>query len=170
MRAANNGAGPSGRTGGVREAVEALKSTRVRSLAESVETYDVLEHPGPRLGAQRALPPPRGRRAASRAERIGELARLPQRDELAVAALLHDVGQLVLARALRRRDLESTRATRRPTSALRRERRELGIDHALVGAVLVRRWGLPPIIAARGRAPPRAGRRPATRRRSGSPT
>ena len=31
------------------------------------------------------------------AERIGEIARLPQRDELAVAALLHDVGKLVLA-------------------------------------------------------------------------
>jgi DNA-binding CsgD family transcriptional regulator len=30
---------------------------------------------------------------------------------------------------------------------LRRERRELGIDHALVGAVLIRRWGLPPTIA-----------------------
>ena len=35
-----------------------------------------------------------------------------------------------------------------PDERIRRERRELGIDHALVGAVLVRRWGLSPIIAA----------------------
>ncbi len=35
-----------------------------------------------------------------------------------------------------------------PEERLRRERRELGVDHALVGAVLVRRWGLPASIAA----------------------
>ena len=35
-----------------------------------------------------------------------------------------------------------------PEERLRRERRELGVDHALVGAVLVRRWGLPSSIAA----------------------
>jgi DNA-binding CsgD family transcriptional regulator len=35
-----------------------------------------------------------------------------------------------------------------PEDRLRHERRELGIDHALVGAVLARRWALPPGIAA----------------------
>ena len=34
-----------------------------------------------------------------------------------------------------------------PEERLRRERRELGVDHALVGAVLIRRWGLPGSIA-----------------------
>ena len=53
-----------------------------------------------------------------------------------------------------------------PEERARRERRELGIDHALVGAVLVRRWGLPASIAAGGRAPPRARRR---RPRGGDP-
>src|SRR4051794_36669424 len=46
MRAANNGAGPSGRTGGVREAVEALQVDSVRSLAQAIDTYDVLGAPG----------------------------------------------------------------------------------------------------------------------------
>ena len=55
-------------------------------------------------------------------------------------------------------------APRRPASDARgallaRERRELGIDHALVGGVLTRRWGLPTAIAARDRAPPRRRRR-----------
>ena len=35
-----------------------------------------------------------------------------------------------------------------PEERVRRERRELGIDHALVGAVLIRRWGLHGAVAA----------------------
>jgi DNA-binding NarL/FixJ family response regulator len=35
-----------------------------------------------------------------------------------------------------------------PDERIRRERRELGIDHALVGGVLVRRWALSPNVAA----------------------
>jgi HDOD domain len=46
MRAANNGEGPSGRTGGVREAVEYLQADGVSALAGGLETYDVLEQPG----------------------------------------------------------------------------------------------------------------------------
>ncbi|MDX6582291.1 MAG: hypothetical protein QOI10_1475 [Solirubrobacterales bacterium] len=145
MRAANNGEGPSGRTGGVREAVEYLHADGVSSLVGSLETYDVLDQPGVSSRHERF----RRHGVAVRigAERIGELARLPQRDELAVSALLHDVGKLVLAelygyeRAFQK-DGES------PDEHARRERRELGIDHALVGAVLIRRWGLPSVIAS----------------------
>ena len=35
----------------------------------------------------------------------------------------------------------------RPRSALHKERLELGVDHALVGGVLARRWGLPNRLA-----------------------
>ena len=145
MRAANNGDGPSGRTGGVREAIESLSTERVHKLANNLETYDVLEAPG--IVADRWE---RFRRhgVAVRvgAERIGELARLPQRDELAVAALLHDVGKLVIVQLYGEpRGVTERRET--PEDRVRNERRELGIDHALVGAVLVRRWGLPSVIA-----------------------
>ena len=145
MRAANNGDGPSGRTGGVREAVEYLDAAGVRMLVDGLETYDVLEQPGP-VSSRHERFRRHGVAVRIGAERIGEIGRLPQRDELAVAALLHDVGKLVLAelygpeRALDGREVPEERA--------RRERRELGIDHALVGAVLVRRWGMPPIIAS----------------------
>ena len=145
MRAANNGEGPSGRTGGVREAVEYLNPDGVRSLADRLETYDVLEQPGPvSLSHERF----RRHGVAVRigAERIAEIARLPRRDELAVAALLHDVGKLVIAELYgAERAIDDRREP--PEERARRERRELGIDHALVGAVLVRRWGMPPIIA-----------------------
>ncbi len=145
MRAANNGGGPSGRTGGVREAVEYLQADGVASLATGLETYDVLDQPGTSSRHERF----RRHAVAVRigAERIGEMARLPQRDELAVSALLHDVGKLVLAE-LYGHEQAFQSPGESPDEHARRERRELGIDHALVGAVLVRRWGLPSIVAS----------------------
>jgi len=130
MRAANNGHGPPGRT----------------DLMSQVETYDILEQPGVRADRYERF---RRHAAAVRiaSERAAELVRLPQRDELAVAALLHDVGRLVMAELYGDIHLGDGRGEA-PDERARRERRELGIDHALVGAVLVRRWSLPPAIAA----------------------
>jgi putative nucleotidyltransferase with HDIG domain len=144
MRAANNGGGPSGRTGGVREAVEYLQADGVAALANKLDTYDILDQPGTSSRHERF----RRHSVAVRigAERIGEVARLPQRDELAVAALLHDVGKLVLSE-LYGHDQAFQKPGESPDEHARRERRELGIDHALVGAVLVRRWGLPSLVA-----------------------
>jgi putative nucleotidyltransferase with HDIG domain len=81
------------------------------------------------------------------ADRVGEQARMAERDELAVAALLHDVGRLVLGELYGREFGVGAPDDEDSEERLRRERRELGIDHALVGAVLVRRWGLPASIA-----------------------
>ncbi len=146
MRTANNGNGPPGRVGGVREAVEALRVDGVRALVAGLDTYDVLEHPGSRSDRHE-----RFRRHAvsvrSATERIGEIARLPQRDELALAALLHDIGKLVLAELYGDEQI-SNNDGESPAERVRRERRELGIDHALVGAVLIRRWGLHGAAAA----------------------
>ena len=146
MRAANNGHGPPGRTGGVAQAIEALDLGSVRDLMSQVETYDILEQPGVRADRYERF---RRHAAAVRiaSERAAELVRLPQRDELAVAALLHDVGRLVMAELYGDIHLGDGRGEA-PDERARRERRELGIDHALVGAVLVRRWSLPPAIAA----------------------
>jgi len=59
---------------------------------------------------------------------------------------LHDVGRLVLAELHSAfSDIGERRAT--PDERIRLERRELGIDHALVGAVLARRWALSPSVA-----------------------
>src|SRR4051794_20669653 len=146
MRAANNGGGPHGRTRGIREAVDVLTVDRIRRIAERVDTYDPFERPNSLSERHERF---RRHAVATRhaADRIAELARLTDRDELAVAALLHDVGRLVLAElhsALA--DTGDHRAT--PDERIRRERRELGIDHALVGAVLVRRWSLSASVAA----------------------
>jgi putative nucleotidyltransferase with HDIG domain len=146
MRAANNGGGRAGRIAGVREAVEALRVDRVREVAAALSTYDFLDQPGAATARHE-----RFRRHAvavrNAAERVGEIARLAHVDELALAALLHDVGGLVLAELY---GPEHTAASQSltPEDRVRNERRELGIDHALVGAVLVRRWALRAPIAS----------------------
>jgi putative nucleotidyltransferase with HDIG domain len=146
MRVANNGGGPHGRTGGVRQAVDVLSPDRIRQIVEGVDTYDPFERPSSLCERHERF---RRHAVATRhaAERIADLARLNDRDELAVAALLHDVGKLVLAELHGSfADTGEHRAT--PDERIRRERRELGIDHALVGAVLVRRWAMAPGVAA----------------------
>jgi DNA-binding CsgD family transcriptional regulator/HD-like signal output (HDOD) protein len=67
-------------------------------------------------------------------------------DLLATAALLHDVGGLVLTHARAGRAPMPCHAAT-PEERLGAERREFGVDHALVGGILVRRWGLPQTLA-----------------------
>ncbi|MBA2240855.1 MAG: HDOD domain-containing protein [Solirubrobacterales bacterium] len=142
MRAANNGAGPSGRCGGIRDAIEALPAGRLGAIATGLSTFDPLD----RAGSERYE---RFRRHAVAvklaADKVGEVARLPDPDELAVAALLHDVGRLVLVEMYG--ELRVAGIGGSPDERVRYERRELGIDHALVGGVLLRRWGLRPSVA-----------------------
>jgi len=128
----------------VRQAIDVLNPTGLRAVGASVETYDPFESPTAWGERQERF---RRHALATRhaADRVAELARLPDRDELAVAALLHDVGRLVLVELYGDFKLDDQAAT--PEERVRRERRELGIDHALVGAVMVRRWALPSTIA-----------------------
>jgi putative nucleotidyltransferase with HDIG domain len=146
MQAANNGNGPRGRTGGVPDAIDSLSPTRVVAIAARMDTYDLLGPAG--SGSERFE---RFRRHAaavrSAADRIADEARIDARDQLAVAALVHDVGRLVLGDLYGAEFGMGPEPEDGPEERLRRERRELGVDHALVGAVLVRRWGLPSAIA-----------------------
>jgi putative nucleotidyltransferase with HDIG domain len=146
LRAANNGNGPRGRAGSVPEAVESLSMERVATIAETVETYDLL---GSAASGSHRFERFRRHAIAVRiaADRTGEIARIAERDELAVAALFHDVGRLVLGELYGEEYGIGLGPDEEPEERLRHERRELGIDHALVGAVLLRRWGLPASLA-----------------------
>ncbi|MDQ3572640.1 MAG: HDOD domain-containing protein [Actinomycetota bacterium] len=146
MQAANNGNGHRRGDGGIPAAIDALGADRVVALVERIDTYDLLAPTG--SGAER-YELFRRHAAAVRgaAEQVADFAQVDERDELAVAALVHDVGRLVLGELYGPEFGVACRRREGPDDRVRRERRELGIDHALVGAVLVRRWRLADRVA-----------------------
>ena len=135
-----------GRIRSIADGVERLGPGAVEAILRSAPTYDIFNGDG-RL----ALAPDRFRLHAlvvqRAADRVAELSGIGDRDELALAAILHDIGRPVLARL---HPNYAERFDRRGATAddrIAAERRELGIDHALVGGVLTRRWGVHARIA-----------------------
>lgn len=76
-------------------------------------------------------------------ERIGFEVSFNDRDDLRTAALLHDVGRLVLSRVSSEPpDTNQARAAT-PEERVHDERRRLGFDHASLGGLMIAGWGLP---------------------------
>lgn len=136
-----------GKVTSIREAVELLGPAAVEALAERVDVFDFFER-SPTWDAA----PERFRLHAvavqRAADRIAREVDHVDRDEILVAALLHDIGKLVLVQAYPGYPGRVHGDARTPEARLRAERRELGVDHALVGGVLARRWQLPGRLAS----------------------
>jgi len=148
LRVANSLDGKArGRVESVVKAVELLSPEAVQAIVAEVRTFDFFERSAIWQGA-----PERFRLHAvatlRAAERLAAELAYEHRDRLMVTALLHDVGKLVLMQAYTGypEDIHGNAST--PEERVRRERRELGVDHALVGGVLIRRWGLPKAVAS----------------------
>jgi putative nucleotidyltransferase with HDIG domain len=145
LRHANRG-GLGGGVAGIPAAVEQLKPAGVLAIAGTSPSFDFFE---PSNGWE--LKPERFRVHAlatqRAADRIGRVVGWAERDELAVASLLHDIGRLVISRLHPGYKVYFDAVSRTPEQRLREEREQLGIDHALVGGVLARRWNLPQRIA-----------------------
>ena len=118
----------------------------VLAIAGTASVFDFFE-----VNGSRDLQPERFRVHAlatqHAADVIGRSVGWPDRDELAVASLLHDVGRLVIHSLHPGRRPFFDAVGRTPDQRIRQERDELGIDHALVGGVLARRWNVPQRIA-----------------------
>jgi putative nucleotidyltransferase with HDIG domain len=146
LRFANHSVGSGGGIGGVPGAIDVLKPSGVLAIAGTAPVFDFFETNG-----GREMRPERFRvhalAAQQAADQIGRAVGCEDRDELAVAALLHDIGRLVICNLHPgdRGALDAVAKT--PEQRLREERDRLGIDHALVGGVLARRWNLPQRIA-----------------------
>jgi putative nucleotidyltransferase with HDIG domain len=127
-------------------AVEILRPVTVRALAERVRTFDFFERASVWDSA-----PERFRLHAlatqHAADRVAAEVGYENRDRLTVTSLLHDIGKLVLIHAYPGYPAQVHRGARTPEERIHQERRELGVDHALVGGVLIRRWGLPAALA-----------------------
>jgi putative nucleotidyltransferase with HDIG domain len=127
-------------------AVEMLSPQTVQAVANRVRTFDFFE----RASVWDAAPERFRLHALATqhaADRIASEVGYENRDRLTVTSLLHDVGKLVLLHAYPGYPAQVHRGARTPEERVHQERRELGVDHALVGGVLVRRWGLPPSLA-----------------------
>src|SRR5688500_7319061 len=147
MRMANTSEnGSRGRIATVPDAVRALAPEGVETLARRIGVYGLFERiPGWQV------PPERFRlhavAVAGTANMIAREIEHPRADELLVAALLHDLGKVVMADAYPDYVGRMSDPTLSPSERAQAERREYGVDHAVIGGVLLRRWRLPQVSA-----------------------
>jgi putative nucleotidyltransferase with HDIG domain len=135
-----------GKIASIPEGVEVLSPEGVEALAARTATFDFFERtPGWDVLPERFRLHAVATQAA--ADRLARELDYDDRDELLVSALLHDIGKLVLGHAYPAYPAQIHGAARTPEERLHRERVEIGVDHALVGGVLARRWGLPARLA-----------------------
>jgi putative nucleotidyltransferase with HDIG domain len=148
LRLGNQLEGPRhGRIESVVEAVEVVSPEAVQGLATNAQVFEFFE----RAKTWDAAPERFRLHAVAvqrAADRLAAQANYPNRDRLLVTALLHDIGKLVLMHAYPGYPRQVHGPARTPEERLHYERRELGVDHALVGGVLARRWNLPSAVAS----------------------
>lgn len=128
---------------GIPEAMASIPSSDLRQLAAALPTRGPLCQCRD-FGSAGKHFRRHGTATLRAAERLTALGHAHDPDELRAAALLHDIGKLVLlhSHGAYHRGGEGT-----PSDRLLAEGRTHGLDHAVVGGVLARRLGLPPRIA-----------------------
>jgi putative nucleotidyltransferase with HDIG domain len=146
LRVANQAQSSRVRVDTVVGAVELLSPQMVQALAGRVRTFEFFERSSvwdaaPERFRLHALATQRA------ADRVAAEVGYEHRDRLTVTSLLHDIGKLVLLHAYPGYPSQVHLGAKTPEERIHQERRELGVDHALVGGVLARRWGLPGTIA-----------------------
>jgi putative nucleotidyltransferase with HDIG domain len=135
-----------GKIASIPDAVTILTPEGVETLASRAATFDFFERtPGWDLMPERFRLHAVATQAA--ADRVAREIGYEDRDQLLCSALLHDIGKLVLTHAYPGYPLQIHGPARTPEERVHRERLELGVDHALVGGVLARRWALPNRLA-----------------------
>jgi putative nucleotidyltransferase with HDIG domain len=148
VRLANQVEGPTrGRVDSVVDGVDVLSPRTVHAIASRARTFDFFERTAVWQGIPERF---RLHSVATQraADRLAREIEYDARDRLMVTSLLHDIGKLVLVHAYPGYPGQVHGDARTPEDRLQRERRELGVDHALVGGVLARRWALPKSIAS----------------------
>jgi len=129
------------------KAVEVLSPRTILSIASRARTFDFFERTAVWQGVPerfRLHAVATQRAADRRARALRDEERTPRRG----TTHQHDVGKLVLIHAYPGYPRQVHGDARTPEERIQRERRELGVDHALVGGVLARRWGLPSSVAS----------------------
>lgn len=140
LRAAARNGAEKERPADVPSALRALSATELEAAAGRLSVFDFFQqsHAWSQTAERFRL---HARMTQAAAEYVRRTIGMRPRPDLRAAALLHDIGKLVLLRAHQRYERSwDTRAT--PADRLALERVELGLDHAMAGGVLARRLGL----------------------------
>jgi len=148
IRLANQLDGPmAGRVDTAVAGIGVLSLKTVHAIASRARTFDFFE----RTAVWHGIPERFRLHAVATQRAADRLAReigYEDRDRLILTSLLHDIGKLVLVHAYPGYPAQVHGDARTPEERIQRERRELGVDHALVGGVLARRWGMPRSVAS----------------------
>jgi diguanylate cyclase (GGDEF)-like protein/putative nucleotidyltransferase with HDIG domain len=136
------------RVSSVRQAVTLLGRRALGRLATEAATYRFLELAAGTGGASRGQLHLHAVAVANCAVAAAERAGV-RTDDVHLAALLHDIGKLVLPVAFSDAEVDAIAAAAPVGVARARlEHEELGVDHAYAGAVLARRSGAAETVAA----------------------
>jgi putative nucleotidyltransferase with HDIG domain len=129
--------GFSGRVSTVSNALILLGVNVVKSLAVTSSIFEIMEKHAIGLWEHSIG-------AASAAQIIARQLKLPDPEEISTAALLHDIGKVVIKINLKQ-DYDSLLAliAQKDLSMLEAERELLGTDHAEIGEWLAKSWLLP---------------------------
>src|SRR5947208_14561505 len=148
LRIANRARSPrKGKIAAIPDAVNVLTPGGGEALASRTQVYDFFE----RTPVWDAAPERFRLHAVATQRAADHVARVLEyrdRNEILVSSVLHDIGKLVLAHAYPGYPRHIHSGARTPEDRVQAERRELGVDHAVVGGVLARRWGLPTRLAS----------------------
>ena len=130
----------------VRQAVMLVGRRTLRRLSLEAATYRFLERAPGTGGAVRGQMHVHAVAVAVTAAAAADAGRV-HGEASHVAGLLHDIGKLVLPLAFGEDVVEEIAAQHLAGPArVALERARLGVDHALAGALLAERWGLPPEV------------------------
>ncbi len=131
----------------LRHAITLVGFNSVRSLAISVSVRSAF--PGDDDAAAQQSFWEHSLTVACATRYLGELNRLPYKDDLFTAGLMHDIGVLVSRRYLAAEVKEADLlVTNTGVSSIVAERQVIGVEHTLLGAWLAEHWRLPPLLHA----------------------
>ena len=131
----------------VTQAVPVLGVDTISSLALALHSFGSVEHDDNGILTLRDLwehSMACGSFSRQIARRIGH----PGTEETFIAGLLHDMGKALFYRFFKSEFLEAVKkADDEAMSLIAAERSLFGIDHATAGAVVARKWNLPPVLS-----------------------
>ena len=150
LRAANSAASAArSQITTVKDAVVRLGRSAIVTLGFGAKVRQQLQQPLPEFGLAENVLWRHSVAAALAVESMGVFSKAPIPPESYAAALLHDIGKLVLARFL---DPETLLYLRRAQeegrcNPLQAEMEILEVNHAELGGMIARHWGLPNSLA-----------------------